>query len=41
MGESATRVEEAMAAMRAGLETLQSQMGSLDSRMELMDNAYQ
>ena len=41
MRETNTAVAEAMETIKAGLATIQTQMGSLDSRMTLMDNGYQ
>ena len=41
MGEAADHTNESLAAIRASLEQVQTQMGSLDGRIGLLDNAYQ
>jgi hypothetical protein len=41
MGETAARTDESLAAIRATLELLQTQLGSFDARMGLLDNASQ
>jgi hypothetical protein len=41
MGEATTRTEEALAAIRASMEAMQSRMGSLDERLEKWEAEYQ
>ena len=40
MGEATARTEETLSAIRTSIEQVQSQIGSLDARMGLLDTSY-